>query len=143
MAFQTLLLTEAANCPEFGREKYSMLHAVSSARCHTCSKIFTSMSAGEKHGCRPFDQPVQPMERQARVEPTLQGIVQLDTALIAQVTVSYFYASERGVLSHALYLYYCVLQQALCCAQAIQDGTPSPPSAAPAGVDAMSERSRD
>ena len=59
MAFQTLQLFEAANCPDFGRETHSTLQAVSFARCLACLKIFTSLSAGGKHRCRPTDQPGQ------------------------------------------------------------------------------------
>ncbi len=92
MAFETLRLSEAADCAEFGREKYSALQDLSFARCHACLKVFTSLSAGQKHRCRPSDQSGQPMERQAGAEPSLWGNIQLDTALIAEVTIGCLHA---------------------------------------------------
>ena len=93
MAFQRLQLSKAADCTEFGREEYSMLHAASFARCDACLKILTSLSAGEKHRCRPLDQLVQPMQQQAMAQPMLQGNIQLDTAIIAEVTIAHPNAS--------------------------------------------------
>lgn len=98
MVFQQLQLTKAADCADFGKEEYGMLQAAGFTRCLACLKILTCLSAGEKHRCRPPDQSVQPKGRPARAEPALQGNIQLDTALIAEVTTGFSHASWMGVL---------------------------------------------
>lgn len=75
-----------------------MLQALPFVRCHACSKIVTSLSAGQKHHGCPSDQPLQPMERRARTEAALWGNIQPDTAVIAEVTNRYSQASPTGVL---------------------------------------------
>jgi len=103
MAFQQLQLTKEADCADFGREEYNMLQAAGFTRCLACLKILTCLSAGEKHRCRPPDQPVQPKNRAARAEPALQGNIQLDTALIAEVTTGFSHTSWMGVYTMFYY----------------------------------------
>ena len=43
------------------------------------------MASGVKHRCKPKDQPHQPLERQQQAGPLLQGGMQLNTAVLAQV----------------------------------------------------------
>ena len=84
MTFQKLKLSEAAR-EEFGERQYSLLQAVSFARCITCEKITVNIASGVKHRCKPKDRPHQPLQRKQETGPVLRGDMQLNTAVLAQV----------------------------------------------------------
>lgn len=86
MSFQTLKLSEAANCPEFGPLEYSVLQGVSFARCKACHIIRQSVAAMKKHRCRSAEQPQQALLRQQPAAPSLGGGIQLDTTVLVQVS---------------------------------------------------------
>ena len=85
MTFQTLKLSEAACCKKFGERRYRLLQGVSFARCIACKKVNVSLASGVKHRCKPKDQPHQPLQCQQQAGPLLQGGMQLNTAVLAQV----------------------------------------------------------
>ena len=88
MTFHKLKLSEAACCEQFGERLYSLLERVGFARCVSCEKVFIDVAAGLKHRCKPKDTPHQPLQRQQQAGPVLQGGMQLDTAVLAQVSIS-------------------------------------------------------
>lgn len=85
ITLQIAKLSEAAHCAEFGEQRYNELRRVSFARCVDCKLLFTSVTAGSRHRCRPASASVEPLQRQRQAPELLQGGVQLDTALLAEV----------------------------------------------------------
>lgn len=99
MAFQTLKLSEAACCKEFGERRYRLLQGVSFACCIACYKVNVTLASRVKHQCKPKDQPHRPLQRQQQAGPLLRGGVQLNTAVLAQVReVDYSMASTIPAL---------------------------------------------
>ena len=64
MTFQTLKLSEAACCKEFGKRRYRLLQGVSFARCIACIRVNVCLASGVKHWCKPRDLPHRPLQRQ-------------------------------------------------------------------------------
>lgn len=91
MQFQSGKLAPDANCPSFGKRRYEMLtvgRGVSFARCEKCTKVFTSLSEGANHRCKPPDEPQAPLQRQRQPQEHLEGGVQLEPHLLHQVELS-------------------------------------------------------
>lgn len=58
---QIAKLSAAAHCSEFGEQRYEELRRVSFARCVDCKLLFTSVTAGSRHRCRPASASVEPL----------------------------------------------------------------------------------